>query len=193
MPKAAADVKKSPKQVMKITTLPGTNVTPIGPALVRRDSKMLSEPSRELDTRLPHYRGANYLRRLLEPKLLKESVAECIRVLKPYVNDFDTIAFTGMSGALIGPPLALALGKDLIMVRKPSSSSHSSYLVEGDYAARSYIIADDFMASGATERRVYRAIKEAIPEAKYIGFLTGAPENYFEAVRLSNREGVNFY
>ena len=52
---------------------------------------------------------------------IKESGIEC-----------DAIAFRGMSGALVGPMVALELGKEFIMVRKRNANSHSSYMVEGN-------------------------------------------------------------
>jgi len=81
---------------------------------------------------------------------------------------FDAIAFTGMSGAAMAFPLAIKLEKDLIMVRKPSSSSHSDYDVEGQNQSKNYIIVDDFPETGATKKRIIAAV-EKFCGATYVG------------------------
>lgn len=121
----------------------------------------------------PHYRTASYLRDFVDPVHLKERIDLCVQALKIDLGRFDAIAFTGMSGALIAPPVAMALGKSLIMVRKPGHSSHSDYTVEGDYAARRYVIVDDFRSSGKTEANIRESIAQVMPRAEYIGFLSG--------------------
>lgn len=73
-------------------------------------------------------------------------------------HNFDTIAFRGMSGALIAPLVSVILGKPFTMVRKPGEGSHSSCTIEGCTNFKTYVIVDDFMATGKTAR----AIKEAI-------------------------------
>jgi phosphoribosylpyrophosphate synthetase len=74
--------------------------------------------------------------------------------------EFDAIAFRGMSGAIPSPVIALAMNKTMIMVRKPESESHSGRNVEGDRAARRYVIVDDFIESGATVQAIYDQVKE---------------------------------
>jgi hypothetical protein len=64
---------------------------------------------------------------------------------------FGSIAFRGMSGAMIAPSVADALGKSLIAVRKQGESSHASVNVEAESGIEpGYIIVDDFISTGAT-------------------------------------------
>jgi len=89
---------------------------------------------------------------------------------------FDAIAFRGNSGALIAPTLALALDKTMLMIRKNCpcgihSFSHSSHEVEGDYGAKTYIIADDIISSGTTAQAIVEEIKKVAPKAKCLGVL----------------------
>lgn len=66
---------------------------------------------------------------------------------------YDTMIGTGMSGSLVVPRLAEALGKHWLLLRKPSENSHTSQLAEGRLGER-WIFVDDFVSSGATFRRV---------------------------------------
>jgi len=93
-----------------------------------------------------------------------DEAAKNLRGLK-----FDAIAFTGMSGALLAPPLAVKLGKTLIMVRKRGTKSHSKLRVEGDQAAKTYIIVDDFQESGETARQIRADVAKFAPHAKLLG------------------------
>jgi adenine/guanine phosphoribosyltransferase-like PRPP-binding protein len=118
----------------------------------------------------PQYDHAEYLRNFIRPENLKKHIAYAVKALDGY--KFDAIAFRGMSGALIAPPVALELGKTLIMVRKGSETCHSKKIVEGDKAATRYIIVDDFCASGETAMTIQHTIYEKFaPQAKCLGVL----------------------
>jgi hypothetical protein len=93
--------------------------------------------------------SSSYLTQVLNTEGLIRYSQNVIDALKPYVNQFDSIAFRGMSGALIGPVVAMALNKNIIMVRK-KDGNHSYMPVEGYIATKSYVIVDDFIDSGAT-------------------------------------------
>lgn len=105
----------------------------------------------------------------------KICVDQAIHHLRPLAHQFDAIAVRGMSGATVGAIIAHALGKDLILVRKPevgpgSEESHTRRKVEGPLnrtpLAR-YLIVDDFEVTGTT----ITAIKERIGEsAIYAGY-----------------------
>jgi adenine/guanine phosphoribosyltransferase-like PRPP-binding protein len=84
---------------------------------------------------------------------------------------FDSLAFRGMSGAVIAPPVAIALKKHLIMVRKPEEPTHSDFPVEGNINSRKYIIIDDFMSSGKTARAIIEAVAKFAPQANCLGVL----------------------
>lgn len=111
---------------------------------------------------------AGHLERGLEPELRAITLSNIIRILKHH--DFDAIAFSGLSGALFAPMVAFALDKTLLAVRK-GEQCHSSRLVEGDYAARRFVILDDFISCGDTMRHILDEIHEAVPEAECIGIL----------------------
>lgn len=155
---------------IKIEAKPLAEVIDIGPALWKRDmEKFDALPTSEYE---PDYRASMYIYAFVKPQLLKQCIERTVRALKPQLDKFDAIAFTGMSGCLIGPPVAMALGKEVIMVRKPDTSTHSGYEVEGDYNAKRYIIIDDFRQTGETENRIVHAIKRDIPDAEYVGFIS---------------------
>lgn len=62
---------------------------------------------------------------------------------------YDTMVGRGLSGALVVPILARALGKKWAIVRKPGDGSHSTSRFEGEIGRR-WIFVDDFIASGNT-------------------------------------------
>ena len=119
----------------------------------------------------PRYEHCGYLCNLIEMDKLEDSVKKVSLILRNY--DFDAIAFRGMSGALIAPAVALKLDKTLLMVRKPRAGneddSHSYEHVEGDAAARRYVILDDFIATGRTIKAITEEIKRFAPTAICIG------------------------
>lgn len=113
---------------------------------------------------------SEYLSKFLNPNKLKRYTDLAVKCLSRF--EFDAIAFTGMSGALVAPGIAMAMQKPLIMVRKGKGKNCHSYMtVEGDAAAKSYVIVDDFVATGNTVNRVIRKIKNFAPNAKCIGTL----------------------
>jgi orotate phosphoribosyltransferase len=81
---------------------------------------------------------------------------------------FDAIAFSGMSGALVAPSVAMALRKPMILARKPTDDSHAGKgVVEGALDAETYIIIDDFMSSGDTIRRIHTSVVKTAAEHPY--------------------------
>jgi hypothetical protein len=120
-------------------------------------------------THEPRINCAPHLEPALDPTRLRKALAVSVKFLK--TKDFDAIAFRGLSGSLVAPILALRLKKTLLAVRK-GEDSHSRQMVEGDFAAKRYIIVDDFIASGST---VYNIMKEIHSElkgrAECVGFL----------------------
>ncbi len=115
------------------------------------------------------YSCAGYLREFLEPKEAKLRIARAAEVLKRY--KFDTIAFTGLSGALLAPELSHKLKKHLIAVRKSEGKSHSSRKVEGYIDCKKYVIVVDMVDTGKTAKRIQRAIKKFSSDSKCIGVL----------------------
>jgi adenine/guanine phosphoribosyltransferase-like PRPP-binding protein len=104
-----------------------------------------------------------YLEEALNPTKAKEIIKELVELLTPWLDKFDAIAFRGSSGLLIGPALAMALDKGMILVRKEdpyTDAHHSWYKVEGDTSARSYIVVDDQVCTGETINKIQAEIRE---------------------------------
>jgi adenine/guanine phosphoribosyltransferase-like PRPP-binding protein len=72
---------------------------------------------------------------------------------------FDTIVGTGLSGALVIPRLAAALGCHWMIVRKDNDNSHSDYKTEGTLGHR-WMFVDDLISTGTTYKRVREAITD---------------------------------
>ena len=115
------------------------------------------------------YISSSYLHCMLDKREFDRRVSTARDILSKY--KYDAIAFRGMSGALLAAPLAHMLDKTMIMVRKPKVDCHTSRAVEGDNAARRYIIVDDVICSGNTLRTIIRAVKRFAPAAECVGYL----------------------
>lgn len=120
---------------------------------------------------VPEYQTCDYLKYYLDPVAAKNRYVLAAKVLKKYAKEFDSIAFTGMSGALIAPAIASRLNKPLIMVRKSTRNCHSSHKVEGNKACKKYVIVDDLISSGETATNIQKAIHKFAPDARCIGVL----------------------
>lgn len=117
----------------------------------------------------PRIRCAGHLDMGLHAERLETQLPRVLAVLRGH--HFDAIACQGLSGLLVAPIIARELGKSLLIVRKETEGCHSIRMVEGDYAARRYVILDDFISSGATCQRIVDEIGDAMPEAQCIGVL----------------------
>jgi orotate phosphoribosyltransferase-like protein len=100
---------------------------------------------------------------------LEKKVKQSVAALKSH--KFDTIAFSGMSGAIIAPAIALAMNKALVLVRKKGDSTHSDYEVEGNCEAKRYVIVDDFIETGKTRDYIKERMSFFAPRSKFIGLL----------------------
>lgn len=117
----------------------------------------------------PNWCHSDYLGKLIPTNELAKTARLVEIALKQF--DYDAIACRGVSGLLIAPMMAVRLKKSLLVVRKPHENHHSSQMVEGDAAAKRYIILDDFTCSGETAKAIKRAIDEFAPEAVCLGVL----------------------
>jgi adenine/guanine phosphoribosyltransferase-like PRPP-binding protein len=104
-----------------------------------------------------HDYECSHTEKVFELRWVKRLIPRAAKLLKGV--EFDAIAFRGMSGCLFAAPLALRLGKSLLMVRKPNQS-HTYRIVEGDKLARTYIIVDDFISTGETMREIVKALSD---------------------------------
>src|SRR5271166_4732220 len=111
---------------------------------------------------------AGHLATALTPWKLRKALTNTVKFLK--TKEFDAIAFRGLSGSLVAPIVALRLKKTLLAVRKDTSDSHSSYMVEGDLAAKRYVIVDDFIAGGSTVYNIMKEVHTAAPRAECVGY-----------------------
>lgn len=102
--------------------------------------------------------GIDYLNRAFDnPASL---ISESMRVLEKV--QYDTLVGTGLSGALIVPILARALGRHWMIVRKAKDQSHSSAPYAGTMGYH-WIFVDDLICSGDTRDRcryVIAALRE---------------------------------
>jgi hypothetical protein len=105
----------------------------------------------------------------LRSRWTTETVPVIVAALKASKLQFDAIAFTGVSGALIAPIVAFQMGVDLIVVRKDIEGSHSKSLVEGAWQASKILIIDDFVATGDTVMRIANMLREHRPLASVVG------------------------
>lgn len=118
------------------------------------------------------FQGSQHMRYMLDTTTLKIAVDNAVSFLSSYPKEYDSLAFTGLSGAVLAPAIALAVGKQLIAVRKPDdTNNHAGQRVEGNVDTKAYIIIDDLQASGTTARRVKAGIKKWAPKAKCLGVL----------------------
>lgn len=87
----------------------------------------------------------DYLSKVFDPEKFADTADRAYKDIRAWElagGKFDTIAFTGISGAALAFPLALRLNKRLICIRKKNSGSYSLYEIEGDFSADTYIIVD---------------------------------------------------
>lgn len=81
--------------------------------------------------------------------------------------EFDTIVATGVSGLVVAPILAHALGKDLFVVRKSDDTTNHSGKPTAGVLGERWVFVDDFISSGATFRRVHKAVLTAASTPGY--------------------------
>jgi adenine/guanine phosphoribosyltransferase-like PRPP-binding protein len=101
------------------------------------------------------------------PEAFQDDLSEVIEMARAKIPiEYDTMIGTGLSGALVIPTLARALGKYWAIVRKPGESTHSWRTVEGKIGNR-WIFVDDMVASGKTRDRVIEAVENITSKEKY--------------------------
>lgn len=117
----------------------------------------------------------NYLKNIFSGiesfrKALKRAKKDIKKALKDNsLENFTHIAVTGVSGISFGGALAIALNKNLIVVRKEHEDCHSSVRVEGiPQEAFNYLLVDDLVSSGTTSAIVYSEIKSLNPLANIV-------------------------
>jgi adenine/guanine phosphoribosyltransferase-like PRPP-binding protein len=92
---------------------------------------------------------------------LGDVVEETVKQLEPHRIDFDHIIVTGVSGIVVGAPVSLALGKNLLVARKSGEDCHNYHPLVGAKLVKNgdrVLFLDDFVSSGNTRRRCQRAL-----------------------------------
>jgi hypothetical protein len=129
----------------------------------------------------------DYLQSVLSPGLRAETLR---RVADDLVGvAFDTVAVRGVSGLLIGIPIADRLDKRLCVIRKPAEGTHSHHAVEGEPIGR-YLILDDFVVSGETVKTIVETMREKFPSLACAGFYGYDCHNYHGTKKTLQPLGV---
>jgi len=113
-----------------------------------------------------------YLDCIFRPGYFQNLILDAVVHLRDV--EFDTVAFTGVSGAALGFPLGAYLGCKLLCIRKPSASAHCRFRVEGDLSGERIVLVDDFVSSGDTIRFMLTHLKMQTT-AKVVGLYTYRP------------------
>jgi len=114
---------------------------------------------------------------MFDPESQSKIIKKCVKVIRKSFKDIEYIAVTGLSGLIIGSPVAFLCNKRLIVIRKGTEESHADYDVEGipNSGADKYIILDDFISSGNTINRIYNEINNpkrvTLSKLKLVGML----------------------
>jgi hypothetical protein len=109
----------------------------------------------------------NYLTSVLDLAAFRKNITAAKKKLKNL--DFDAFAVSGNSGTLMGGAGSGDPEKKLILVRKPSDNSHSSYTIEGDDSVSSFMFLDDQVSTGATKTRVVEEVRAWLPNVVFRG------------------------
>ena len=109
----------------------------------------------------------SYLQHVFDPELFQRSVDKTLAAAERLKRSegYDTIVFSGMSGAAMAFMLSHWMNVPLLCVRKREDTSHyvkqSRRYLEGNADdVRKYMIIDDFISSGATVQYMIDTIKE---------------------------------
>lgn len=107
------------------------------------------------------YKPNDYGEKQLNPVLLREAVKKASYALSRRRHKFDSIVVRGVSGLLIGAPVAVKTGIPLVIVRKANESTHDSNTVinRTDIGTRCVFL-DDFSLAGETEDICRRKVEE---------------------------------
>lgn len=73
-----------------------------------------------------------------------------VRELLPHTGEFNWIVARGMSGCILGLPVAHALNKTLFIVRKPEDRHYPQHTLIGDKLVGPGLFLDDFITAAKT-------------------------------------------
>ncbi len=108
--------------------------------------------------------------------LTPDSLEEVLALAKKRLGriKYHAIAVSGCSGTLVAGAFAVALQKQIILVRKTIMGTHAHSLVECTASMRGraafrYIIIDDFIDTGGTIRRIRKQVEKELPKGRLVG------------------------
>lgn len=126
-----------------------------------------------------HHIKTDYLQNVYNPNkftdLVKKSIATANFIMSQV--HFDSIVFTGSSGAAMAFILSIEMNIPLIHIRKRDGSHYLRYkdkdkndsLIEGFLESKRYIFLDDMISSGETFRNVLNIMYEVQPKSECVG------------------------
>jgi hypothetical protein len=105
---------------------------------------------------------SSYLTTVFDQASLKKTVKYICQLCEVIgLDNFDSLSFRGMSGAVVAPIVSWNLNKPMIMVRKEGDGSHSSHRVEGHILSDRILIIDDLVSTGDTLNKLVKDLNEA--------------------------------
>lgn len=111
---------------------------------------------------------------------LVETVEYAVFALRPHVDEFDSIAVSGMSGVVVGSPVSIELKKPLVIVRKKAEVSHGrDRIINLQHVGDRALFLDDLVESGKTRLHVKTTIERhsvAAVTAQYLYGASGTPQ-----------------
>ena len=131
--------------------------------------------------------NSRYLNCIYNPQHFPSVVSATLEAARKVLetDTYDTIAFTGMSGAGLAFILSHTLGIPLMCARKKDDSSHFTNFnsagasrCEGHISIRRYLIVDDCISSGDTMRYIIKSIRKICPHAECAGIILYATYSF---------------
>lgn len=120
---------------------------------------------------------------------LPGTVIESTDRLAKYVGYFDFIVVTGMSGVLVGVPVALNLGVPVAVLRKQGEPCHGGFDVLNYKAVVGrYLFLDDFISVGRTYKRVRDRMADWPNDHHGYDEMPQTPPTYAGAYLYENQE-----
>lgn len=110
-----------------------------------------------------------HLKKVMNPKDLKETAEKVSELIKKYYPKADYIAVCGSSGNLIAGAVSIISRIPILLVRKENEKCHSYYTVEFQSNKKKtpkYVIIDDFISSGETINYIIKTIKSGIDHSE---------------------------
>lgn len=99
-------------------------------------------------------------------------VVQTVKALTARCRDFDSIAVQGTSGLMIGAPVALILGKPLVIIREDRDMRchHNKRVENAENMGRRVLFLDDQISTGATLKHVQSQVahRDALVTGTYM-------------------------